>query len=383
MTKTAIDIMAENIELPEQCYETAKLRYEDLGAFLCDDENLSKYNPKIFPQGSFRLGTAIKPLDGKADYDLDLTCRLEKGLNTTNITQKDFKMLIGKSIDNYIQKRGIKENKEEKRRCWRINYQDNVGFHMDIVPGIPLQDKQLFIESMKRYGMDERYLNKLVDMAYNITDNKSNNYEQISANWNISNPEGYAKWFEEKMKMGVDFKVFNESRYEELPSFKRKTVLQRTVQVLKRHRDIMFKNKDNLKPVSMIITTLAAMAYNGEKNVEDSVINILTKMETLLNNKTSNTRVPNPTKPEEDFADKWKENPDLEKNFYAWIWQAKADLCNVKEASSLNAVFDKAQHKFGLILNESMFANTSSTMKFVSQQPQRIEVAEPPKSHRS
>lgn len=39
-----------------------------------------------------------------------------------------------------------------------------------------------------------------------------------------------------------------------------KTPLQRAVQILKRHRDIMFAGDED-KPVSIIITTLAAKAY--------------------------------------------------------------------------------------------------------------------------
>ncbi|OLA79763.1 MAG: hypothetical protein BHW57_05560 [Azospirillum sp. 47_25] len=381
MGKTAIEIIAENIELPDSYYETAKSRYEDLGEFLCTDSNISMFEPKVFPQGSFRLGTAIKPLNGNSAYDLDLTCRLEKGFNSRNSSQKELKDITGKAIDDYIQKRGIKEGKEEKRRCWRINYQGNINFHMDIVPGIPLNDKKFLVESMKASGMDESLSGKLADFAYNITDNKTDNYNHITQNWPISNPEGYAQWFESRMRLGVDFVAINKAHYEELPFFKRKTILQRSVQILKRHRDIMFQKNDDVKPVSIIITTLAARAYQGERELDISIFNILTKMEEMLNNKGYGPRVPNPTKPEEDFADKWKEDPQLEKNFYMWIMQAKADLCNIKDASSLNAVFDKAHNSFGLILNESMFEEDAININKVPIKNNRIEVAKLPKPH--
>lgn len=46
----------------------------------------------------------------------------------------------------------------------------------------------------------------------------------------------------------------------------RESILQRIVQILKRHRDIMF-NGDEDKPISIIITTLASRAYRGETNL--------------------------------------------------------------------------------------------------------------------
>jgi hypothetical protein len=45
-----------------------------------------------------------------------------------------------------------------------------------------------------------------------------------------------------------------------------KGVLRRAVQIYKRHRDIFFQGKENA-PISIIITTLAAHAY--EKAVKD------------------------------------------------------------------------------------------------------------------
>ena len=37
-------------------------------------------------------------------------------------------------------------------------------------------------------------------------------------------------------------------------------------------------------------------------------------------------RVPNPTDPTEDYADKWAKDPALENNFWAWHQQLTADL---------------------------------------------------------
>ena len=48
-----------------------------------------------------------------------------------------------------------------------------------------------------------------------------------------------------------------------VPDWPVKTTLQQTVQALKRHRDIYFTEALDLRPASIIITTLAAHAYRG------------------------------------------------------------------------------------------------------------------------
>jgi hypothetical protein len=69
---------------------------------------------------------------------------------------------------------------------------------------------------------------------------------------------------------------------DELPTYQWKTPLQRCVQILKRHRDVMFADHPAAKPISVIITTLAASAYAGETNIDEAMRNILTNIENLV-----------------------------------------------------------------------------------------------------
>jgi hypothetical protein len=380
MAKTALDLSLEALELPPSAYEKAVSRYEDLGEFLSSDSSkIVLYEPQIFVQGSFRLGTAIKPLVPTEPYDLDLTCKLIRGISKQFITQKDFKTIIGDSIDQYISKRNIKEEKIEKRRCWRIEYQDSIDFHMDVVPGILIEDTTSLRESMMKSNISAETASEWAKLAYNITDNKRHDYSVITLDWNISNPEGYAKWFEQRMETGKIISLMEKAHYDKLKVFERKTVLQRCVQILKRHRDVMFRHESDLKPISIIITTLAGRAYNGERILEDALINIINKMGSLINK--SGVRVPNPTRPEEDFADKWKENPRLELTFYRWLMQAQADFGNITSGKDLQTVISKANSSFGVRLNESMFG-VPFINKNINIIPNRVEIdAAPPKPH--
>ena len=79
--KLLLEKMVELLELPDSAYQKAKDRYEDIGEYLGRDKSLCHDNdPHIFPQGSFRLGTAIRPLDESEEYDLDIACNLSKDI---------------------------------------------------------------------------------------------------------------------------------------------------------------------------------------------------------------------------------------------------------------------------------------------------------------
>ena len=67
-----------------------------------------------------------------------------------------------------------------------------------------------------------------------------------------------AKEIEEKLKV-----VAKRMDIAQVPDWQVKTTLQQTVQALKRHRDIYFTDALDLRPASIIITTLAAHAYRG------------------------------------------------------------------------------------------------------------------------
>lgn len=379
MNRKALDLMLEDLELPATAYEKAVLRYEDLGEFLSSNSLIAQYEPKIFAQGSFRIGTAIKPLVPTDLYDLDLTCKLEKGLSVSSISQRDFKNLVGRAIDEYVAKRNIKKEKIEKRRCWRIEYQDNISFHMDIVPSIPMEDTSYIRESLIKSSVSVTNAKEWSELAYNITDNKKKNYTIISNDWNISNPEGYAKWFEWRMKSGTGILLMEKAGYEKIKTFQHKSVLQKCVQILKRHRDVMFENESDIKPASIIITTLAAQAYSGERSMEDAVINIVNKMGSLI--KSSGIRIANPTRPDEDFTDRWRENPEKEKAFIRWYTQAKADFSYMTTYNDLYGIMSKANSSFAITLKENMFGNFI-TDKNINIQHHRVEIDEvPPRPH--
>ncbi|MGJ4788201.1 nucleotidyltransferase domain-containing protein [Leptospira koniambonensis] len=381
-----------DLELPDSAYEKAIKRYEDLGSWFDREEcKVGKYHPHFFSQGSFRLGTAIKPIHGSNTYDLDLVCKLEHGLTKDSISQADLKKIIGDELEKYRNARGIKSPLEEKHRCWRIEYQDELSFHIDIVPGIPAdeQRKSSIRKSILETSSLRHNIAELSNLALSITDDRNLSYYLISKDWNISNPEGYARWFESRMlpgerSLGI---LVEKAQVDEIPLFKRKTTLQRVIQLLKRHRDQMFKDYDEVKPISIIITTLAAHAYNGETDLGTAVSNILRKMPNLIG--TSHPKIPNPVNPQEDFADRWSmdkyKHLNLEEHFRNWLRQATVDFTNFQQEFGFDRLYENIQKSFGADLSltglrQSLGLPTSSSPSF--PQPKIQKIIDPPKPWR-
>ena len=368
-----LENMVKLLELPDSAYEKARNRYEDLGEWFDREESTVAGNsPHIFPQGSFRLGTAIRPLDESEEYDLDLACNLREGISKDSHSQKNLKQLIGVELEAYRKARGIKNKLEQKHRCWRLEYRDDLSFHMDVVPCIPADKKRqkAILESIRNTGLDEFVAGAASQTTISITDDRHEGYECICDDWNISNPIGYAKWFEYRMNPQQTRSLLEKAQVDGVPLFRKKTPLQRVIQILKRHRDNWSKSNPDSKPISIIITTLAARAYNGETDIVMALENILDRMGDLV--RSQKPRVPNPVDPNEDFSDRWY-RPDclhlrLEENFYGWLAQAKADFKNLTNTTDTNLIYRLLESKFSLHANmeelKKLFSAGCSTSAF-------------------
>lgn len=298
--------LAQSIDISDELYENAVNEYNALGKWI--DTQTPDYKISIFPQGSFSLGTVVKPITDSDDYDLDLVCEFAErhGLSARQLKFDVVKPLL-------LNYRKISGKIEEKRRCWHVEYDEVPNFHMDIVPAFT------------------------VDTHIMITDHneETNSYEYIG-----SNPAGYTEWFlsrseKQRTMLFEEYKrnnrslVFAQADIEKIKRHKIKTPLQRAVQLLKRHRDIMFERRNpHDKPISVIITTIAGQLYQEENNLVDALICILDEAETYIfkNKHGDDFFIENPSFAGENFADKWNEYPSRAAAFFEWLNQAKRDF---------------------------------------------------------
>lgn len=321
----------KELDIPESYYEKANISYTSFNSWLGrENSTLREYEPEIYLQGSFKLGTVIKPIGENDSYDIDMVCKLNK-LSKQMISQKELKLLIGKEVESYANSKNMNDEPKDGNRCWTLNYHDEAKFHMDILPCI--DDSKKFIEQLELYKCLEEITYR--ERAVAITDKRSEVYETISNDWEISNPEGYYLWFQERSNFIEKRAILAEQfqmKAEELKEYKVKTPLQKTIQILKRHRDIMFENNPNQKPSSIIISTLAAKAYNGGDNLMYVLKFVLDNMVNYIEVIDGDFRVLNPVNPLENFADKWNENQALKNHFDNWIKEAKKNLTFYNES---------------------------------------------------
>lgn len=329
-----LERIIDGLDIPEYKYKQAVDRYKSLSKYL--KEKIKK-DVEIYPQGSMRLGTVVRPLkNGKdADYDVDLVCELQ--INKDETTAKRLKQDIGKALEDngYYKSKLDKEGK----RCWTLNYDedDKIGFHVDVLPCIP-----------------QNILSPATSLEITHK-NTDNDYK-----WMYSNPKAYAEWFDNRKKPAFD-RIVNEQKrsileknlafynsIEEIPDFRVKTPLQRVIQILKRHRDFYFNGMPNekYKPISIIITTLSTHLYEQESDTYTALHNIVLKLQEhsgllglgrivnenlaqrqLITRVYGEWKILNPVEPTENFADKWHLDDNARaKAFFEWVSKIREDL---------------------------------------------------------
>ena len=276
-----LEELTKNLDITDTEDAAIRESYNAVGEFLAKEGTLlDKYEVEIFPQGSFNLGTIIRPVKEGDDLDIDLVCELKS--KEPNWTQYDVKQQVGNRLKESKRYKNLLD--EEGRRCWTLLYRNDAPtttqkYHMDILPSIVDKNYKTIVREM--YSAKELSESDYNKAAIRITDNDSSDYKisPIPETWLKSNPFGYARWFELQQQKGrVESRLFASEDVKPLPAKrKEKTTLQRVVQLLKRHRDIHYAGDDD-KPISIIITTLAARAYDGEKDLTSAFHNVVAKM---------------------------------------------------------------------------------------------------------
>ena len=368
-----LDELGNTLDISETQYNAAVDSYRAVGSWLCADGSLLKpYNPTIKPQGSFLIGTTIRPYDEQQDLDIDLVCELSG--KDAWWSQKDLKDIVGEQLENHKTYESLLD--EEGRRCWTLRYREdshkNDRYHMDILPAVIASNYTILLEK----AFSNITTEQVDHLAISITDKEEDNYEieRRPEYWLRSNPFGYAKWFIDIATV-EGYKLFslNES-IKSVPKFQSQRLpLQRVVQILKRHRDMMFKG-DKEKPISVIITTLAAYAYEKQTNVLDALVGIIDNMHRSIRKKSDPFTgeeywfICNPVNEAENFADKWRETPAKEKKFFDWLKKLKEDVSNLISHNNKQSIVESLSNAFGKEETTKTLINIGDRIRSKTQQ---------------
>ncbi len=293
---------AEELDLPPGLQKVVNGVYDRAGDYLSDRLDDSA-DWKVYPQGSVRLGTVVRP-SGDADYDLDAVVSWDK--DKDEITKVELKETVGKVVEGFVRAEANQDpapvDFAEGARCWTIEYPK---FHIDWLPAIPNSDD--------------------TPTGIWLTDKKLHH-------WQPGNPIAFADWFRDRML--PQFNLRKEALahnanvdIEDIPDADVRTTLHRLVQVLKIHRNEMFADDPTHQPASVIITTLATHTYRGHGSLIDALSDAADNMPSYLEKTNDGWRVENPVQAEENFADRWGAAHFAA--FSNWILKLQQDLDDI------------------------------------------------------
>ena len=324
-----LERVGRTLDLTAAQVEQARDHYAAVGRWLADSPHPWLARSDIFVHGSIALGTGKRPLVGE-EFDVDLIQRLVGA--SSHATPEGIKALVGDRLKaNAVYAAML----EEMPRCWRLNYANQ--FHLDITPAVrhPLEPSPALV-------VPDRRLQR----------------------WVPTNPTGFRELFERRAALRLPLIVPRAGIRADVADFPLhlgpKGVLRRLVQLLKHHRDLAFQSPElaDLRPISIVITALAARAYEfvalagvpyeSDYDLLLAVVECMPRF-IVVNEHDPMRRyvIENETVRGENFADKWNTNPKLAYAFFHWHQNAVSALRTIAELEGQDQIARFTSREFG------------------------------------
>jgi len=314
-----IDRLIAELELTPTQYGDATKSYEAVAAVLQKiDPQLS---PSIFPQGSMRLGTTVRPIH-EDRFDLDIVCWLD--VSGKHHTPDQVFNVVWNALG---QSEVHRQMRSKMKRCIRLEYAPERKFYLDVTPAVPdwAQTDLLYVPDREH------------------------------KKWCSSHPIGFCdSWFKKAAEilptilrplfanaMASEFSLSNRAYVEPMPEYGEfeKTPLQRIVQMLKRDRDEYFQNNATHRPSSILLTTIITKSYSSLVNQPASdllefVVKVVEKLpEFILVTGVPGSQkfhVVNPVNSQENFAENWSE--ENYRRFRIWHKRVTVSLQKLQQS---------------------------------------------------
>lgn len=379
-----LEKIAVALDITPTMYKYAVERYKGMADFL----EKKGIEATIYPQGSFRTGTVVRPMkDGReGDYDIDLVCELAMRMEATA------PYFVKNAVGDVLKKDGVYGPKlrPEEDRCWTLAYADvadGIGLLMDVVPCVHETGSGVLV--IKQAGVQSQYAEEAIEITDRIAPGR---YD-----WLPSNPSGYGMWFDDINRRFSEHnfserkaQFFAENRslfepsatVEDVPDAVVKSSLQRTIQLLKRHRDLFyFRAKAwGERPASVIIVTLATQIaqHSPYYNLDDLLPYVASGMadyaELLQGRRPRNETVSvpkiyirkeqqkwvirNPVNPNDNYADSWTDSTAA--MFFRWVNTVEEELGGVSPVEERKYI-TTLQRAFGTTLVEKAIGTIATT----------------------
>lgn len=392
--------LISELDISPTLYRNAVQKYENITAYLVNHG----IDADMYPQGSFALGTVVRPYskDKETNYDLDFICQVKGSRNSFTPSE------LRKEIQDVLSSSDLYGGKLVPcDECFTIEYADvnGIGFSIDIVPAT---DEDIAIKQ-ELYNLCDNP--ELINTAIAIP-----RYSQQKVyNWITNNPKGYRQWFE---SINEPFRLYSRDNYrkalfeanqsiynsvEDIPIAMERSPLQRVIQILKHHRNVYYSHindGDTLKPISAIINTVVTqIAFSASPTLStyELLEHVLNEFEIYSNHQTLSVDsfrqnygnrsviakdngkwiILNPANPKDNLADKWNQTPEIARRFFLWINTAKHELID-------SLVLKDEEFR---AISESAFGHTSISKswgsKYNAHQPKPISSTTPSKPWRT
>ena len=271
------DFLSGHVNLSDTKLERLKSGVRGVNGHL--KEHLTGYQ-KMEPQGSYALGTLIKPVDDNDEYDADIQIVMNPN---PEWEPKDYVLEIRRTL---AKNKTYAEKLRLKTRCVTVDYTGD--FHLDVVPRVTKNGKH--------------YVCNRIDNEFEETDGI-----------------GYRDWVNEKNRItGGD--------------------LKRGIRLLKYLRD----HKNSFTAKSILLTTLAGNTIKASdegteavSTVADTLVTILTRMNDYLQQHPDMPKIKNPVLATENFNRHWDQRKyanfrDRVQSYAETARQAKAEPSSEK-----------------------------------------------------
>ena len=211
--------------------------------------NLPGYQ-KVEKQGSYALGTLIKPVDDNDEYDADIQIVMNPN---SKWEPKDYIHQVNRTLSG---NKTYADKLRLKTRCVTVDYAGD--FHLDVVPRVTIEGKHY---------------------VCNRIDNR----------WEPTDGNGFRDWFNDKNRLTGGN-------------------LKRVVRLLKHLRD----HKNSFRAKSILLTTLAGNTIKttdegteGVSTVADTLETVLSRMNDYLQRHPNMPEIKNPVLQSENFNRHW------------------------------------------------------------------------------
>ena len=288
------DFLREDVNLNQGRLDRLETAVGAVDAYLRD--HLPGYQ-KMERQGSYALGTLIKPVDDNDEYDADIQIVMNPN---PQWEPKDYVLAINRTLAN---NKTYTDKLRLKTRCVTVDYAGD--FHLDVVPRVTIKGKHCVCNRLE------------------------NKFEETDGN-------GYRDWFNEKNRIT-------------------KGNLKRVVRLLKHLRD----HKNSFSAKSILLTTLAGNTIRASdegteavSTVADTLETVLSRMNNYLQQHPNMPEIKNPVLPTENFNRHWDQRRyanfrDRVQSYAATAKRAKAEPSAEKAVKVWQELFGDSFGKGG------------------------------------